>query len=449
MAIDASDPHDPWPAPTGKQPVHATVRIPGSKSATNRALMLAGLADGPSRVDAALDARDTALMVRALTALGVGFERLNEESTTATAPDPSGNCDWQITPASTNTQVNRASIDVGLAGTVMRFLPPMAALTVGDITMDGDQRARERPLGPMLAALTGLGVELTSAGGFLPLRIQGRGRVLGGSATIDASASSQFISGLLLSAARFDEGLALSHLGTRLPSQPHIDMTVQMLAEHGVEVSYSAVATPTWSVEPGPIRACDRVIEPDLSNAAPFLAAAMVTGGEVTISDWPTHTTQAGDQLRELLTQMGARVDRVPAGLRVRAGTGVHGIDVDLGSVGELTPVIAALCALADGPSHLRGIGHLRGHETDRLAALAEMLGQLGGDVRENADGITIHPKPLHGATVDSYHDHRMATAAAVLGLAIPDIHIHDIATTRKTLPDFPQMWTHMLATTA
>lgn len=425
---------DAWPAPTATGPVRATVEVPGSKSATNRALVLAALADGPSTITSALAARDTHLMAEGLAALGVDIQ--------AIGTDVVGNVDWRVTPGPLR---GGARIDVGLAGTVMRFLPPVAALAEGAIDFDGDPRARERPLGPMLDALRTLGVSCTDADGYMPIRIEGSGSVRGGAVKIDASASSQFVSGLLLSAARFDDGLVLTHTGRELPSLPHITMTLHMLAEHGVRVDFDA-ATATWSLAPTAIDALDRRIEPDLSNAGPFLGAAMATAGRVTIPGWPRHTTQAGDWLRGLLAEMGGQVDLHDEGLTLTGPDEIHGIDVDLGQVGELTPVIAALAALAVSPSRLRGIAHLRGHETDRLAALAEMITAFGGDARESDDSLEISPASLHGATVSSYGDHRMATAAAVIGLVVPGVRILDIGTTAKTLPDFPGMWQSMLA---
>ncbi len=423
-----------WPAPVAPEPVSATVRVPGSKSATNRALVLAALASGPSRITRALAARDTRLMAQALTRLGVDIIE--------TGTDDVGNVDWAVTPGPLR---GPATVDVGLAGTVMRFVPPFAALATGRIDFDGDARARERPLGPMLDALRDLGVALTDSGGRLPLTIQGTGSVRGGAVDIDASASSQFVSGLLLSGARFDEGLTLRHTGRSLPSLPHIAMTLHMLGEHQVHVDFDP-ARVSWHLSPAPLAPRDRVIEPDLSNAGPFLAAALATSGSVRVPDWPRHTTQAGDDLRGLLAQMGAQVHLDDAGLTVIGSGTIHGIDADLGQVGELTPVIAALAALASSPSRLTGIGHLRGHETDRLAALAEMLGALGARVTASTDALQITPGTLHGATVESYGDHRMATAAAVVGLVVPGVRIQDIATTGKTLPDFPGMWHAMIA---
>lgn len=429
----ASDDH-PWPAPLADAPVTAVVRVPGSKSLTNRALLLAALADGPSTVTGALRARDTVLMGKALASLGVSLDGLGEDG------------DIRVTPA---PLVGPAHVDCGLAGTVMRFVPPVAALADGDIRFDGDPRARVRPMGGVVEALEALGVEIDDDGRrTLPFTVKGTGRVRGGEVELDASASSQFVSALLLSAARFDDGVLVRHRGAPVPSMPHIDMSVELLREHGVTVDVDASdpTHATWRVAPGPLRALDRAVEPDLSNAAPFLAAAVVTGGSVTIPGWPTRTTQAGDALRDLLARMGAEVTLDADGLTVRGTGSVEGLDADLQDVGELTPVLAAVCAVAASPSRLRGIAHLRGHETDRLAALAREITRLGGAVDETDDGLVITPKPLHGGIFETYDDHRMATAGAVLGLVVPGVEVADVATTGKTLPDFVGMWSAMLA---
>ena len=430
----APDDH-PWPAPLADAPVSAVVRVPGSKSLTNRALLLAAISDGPSTVSGALRARDTVLMGKALTSLGVGIDGLADEQS-----------DIRVIPA---PLVGPAHVDCGLAGTVMRFVPPVAALADGDIRFDGDPRARVRPMGGVIEALEALGVEIDDDGRrTLPFTVNGTGAVRGGEVELDASASSQFVSALLLSAARFDEGVLVRHRGAPVPSMPHIDMSVELLREHGVQVEVDAAdpTNATWRVAPGPLRALDRAVEPDLSNAAPFLAAAVVTGGSVTIPGWPTRTTQAGDALRDLLARMGAEVSLDADGLTVRGTGSVDGLDADLQDVGELTPVLAAVCAVAASPSRLRGIAHLRGHETDRPAALAREITRLGGAVDETDDGLLITPKPLHGGLFETYDDHRMATAGAVLGLVVPGVEVADVATTGKTLPDFVGMWAAMLA---
>src|SRR5437868_434963 len=416
-----------WAAPAATGPVDATVPLPGSKSVTNRALLLAALADGPGVVRQALRSRDADLMAAAMRALGTELTPSGESVSSV---------DWHITPGPIRSGVR---IDVGLAGTVMRFVPPMAALADGEVFFDGDAHARTRPMGPILDALRTLGADVDNDA--LPFTI--RGRVSGGEVTIDASASSQLISGLLLTGARFEKGVTIRHEGRPVPSMPHIEMTVQMLRAAGVDVDDSV--RDVWRVEPGPIRAMDVVVEPDLSNAAPFLSAALLTGGTVPIPDWPEETTQPGDALRGLLTAMGASVTRTPEGLRV-TGTGeITGLDADLHEVGELTPTIAALAALATTPSRLRGIAHLRGHETDRLAALATEINRLGGDATETEDGLVIRPAKLRAGTFRTYDDHRMATAGAVIGLVVPGINVENIATTGKTLPEFASMWARML----
>jgi 3-phosphoshikimate 1-carboxyvinyltransferase len=423
-----------WPAPYAERPVDATVALPGSKSLTNRYLVLAALAGQPSRLRAPLRSRDTLLMASALARLGTGFADAPGDS-------PFGD-DWLVEPG---RLCGDADVDCGLAGTVMRFLPPVAALAAGDVRFDGDPRARERPMRPVLDALRALGVDVDDDGrGGLPFTLHGRGRVRGGVVEIDATSSSQFVSGLLLAAARFDEGLTVRHVGERIPSQPHVAMTVEALRDVGVVVDDS---TPdTWRVEPGQIGALDVQVEPDLSNAAPFLAAAAVTGGRVTVPGWPQWTTQAGDTMRDLLDSMGAEVRLDRSGLTVRGTGELYGVEADLHDAGELTPVVAAIAALADSPSRLSGVAHLRGHETDRLAALAKELDALGGDVTQTEDGLLIRPRPLHGGVFGTYDDHRLATAAAVLGLRVRGVGVENVETTAKTLPGFAELWTAMLA---
>jgi 3-phosphoshikimate 1-carboxyvinyltransferase len=420
---------DPWPAPRANHPVDAVVTLPGSKSLTNRALVLAAIADGPSVVRRALRSRDTTLMAAALTALG---------STVDTSGD-----DWVVTPGAFDRD---AEVDCGLAGTVMRFVPPVAGLSSGAVSFDGDPHMRKRPIGEILGALRTLGVDV--AGEALPFTVHGTGSVRGGTVVVDASASSQFISALLLAGARYEEGVDVRHDGKPVPSLPHIDMTVAMLREHGVEVDSpsSSGDANRWRVAPGPVRAVDHVIEPDLSNAAPFLALAAVSGGSVTVRDWPRQTTQAGDALRDILTAMGCEVAFTDDGLTVTGSGTLLGIDIDLHDVGELTPAVAALCALAEAPSHLRGIGHIRGHETDRLAALARELGGLGAEVTEHADGLSIGPAPLHGGVFHTYADHRMAHAAVIMGAAVDDVLVEDVATTGKTFPDFAGFWSGLIS---
>ncbi|WP_096907322.1 3-phosphoshikimate 1-carboxyvinyltransferase [Dietzia sp. WMMA184] len=427
-----------WNAPVAAGPVDADVTIPGSKSLTNRALVLAALADGPSRLVGTLRSRDTDLMIGALQALGTRIEG-------PSGPLGPGDTDLVITPG----ELRGADVECGLAGTVMRFVPSVAALATGRSTFDGDPAARVRPQATVLDALRALGAAIT--GGSLPFTVDGTGSLRGGRVEMDASASSQFVSGLLLSAARFDEGAELVHVGASpVPSGPHIEMTLEMLRESGVAVDQPTPSS--WRVAPGAIAAVDRVVEPDLSNATPFLAAAAVTGGTVRVPHWPATTTQPGDAIRGILRDMGASVtledaDGAGHGTLVVVGPSrLTPVDLDLSAIGELTPTVAALCALADGPSRLTGIAHLRGHETDRLAALAAELGAVGCGVTELDDGLEITPAPLHGAPWRAYADHRMATAGAIIGLVAPGVGVDDVESTSKTMPGFTAMWADMLA---
>jgi len=423
-----------WSAPyRGLVPVDARITIPGSKSVTNRALILAALSDSPTLMRKPLYSRDSALMIGGLKALGVGIAEAE-------------NGDLTITPA---PLFGPAHIDVGNAGTVMRFLPPVAAMAKGILHFDGDPRSHERPLGPVIAALESLGVSIEHGGRYsLPLTMNSNGQLQGGSVDVDASSSSQFISALLLVAPATKDGITIRHTGTSLPSMPHIDMTVHMLRELGVEIEI--IDNKEWRVSPSVLHGREITIEPDLSNAAPFMGAAMICGGSVTITDWPQSTTQPGDQLRSILTDMGASVsfEKSSTGfdLKLTSDGKIHGIDVDLHDVGELTPSIAALAVLADSPSSLRGIGHLRLHETDRLAAIANEVNALGGAVVEEESALHITPAPLHGGTFHTYEDHRLATAGAMIGLLIPGIEVENIATTQKTLPDFPGAWADLLS---
>lgn len=428
-------PTSAWIAPAADGPLRATLTVPGSKSLTNRELVLAALAEGPGRLVAPLPSEDSSRMVDALAVLGVD-----------TQPEPGASefgDDLLVTPPP--VIAGGGTVDCGQAGTVMRFVTPLAGLADGDVSFTAHASALHRPMGEMISALRDLGVDVDDGGSWsLPFTVRGRGHIRGGEVCIDASASSQFVSGLLLAAPRFDVGLHLIHTGERLPSVPHIDMTIDALARRGVRVERPAANE--WVVAAGPVRAKDVKIEPDLSNAAPFLAAAMVTGGSVAITGWPPHSTQPGAMLTDILSLMGARVSRRGGALTVTAGQHIHGVDLDLSSAGELTPTLVGLAAFAETPSTFHGIGHIRGHETDRIAALAAGLRGLGGEVEELPDGIRVLPRPLRGGPWRAYHDHRMATTGALLGLAVPGVEVDDIGATGKTLPQFPELWHRLLA---
>jgi 3-phosphoshikimate 1-carboxyvinyltransferase len=433
-----------WASPAASGPVSARVQLPASKSVTNRALVLAALSDGPSEIANPLRARDTALACGALRALGV---KIIEDQT-----------GWRVTPGHP-APGSAVSVDLGNAGTVMRFVPGLAALTSATVTFDGDERIRQRPIGPILAALRLLGVSIDDGGrGAAPFTVHGRGSVRGGRVVVDASGSSQLVSGLLLAAPRFDEGIEVRHEGPPVPSAPHIAMTVRMLRAAGASVEILSGTSGTsgtpgtsgrpeaWLVRPGRLDLGSVTVEPDLSNAGPFLAAALVTGGTLTIADWPQDSLQAAGPILDVLGQMGARSSVGPDGLVVSGSGRVRGITADLRDVNELAPVLTAAATMADSPSVFTGLAHTRTHETDRLAAMAKEVNALGGDITELPDGLQIRPKPLHaGEPFGTYNDHRMVMAAAVLGLAVPGLRVAGVSTVAKTFPDFTEVWAAML----
>ena len=418
-----------WPAPSTSARVRADVVVPGSKSQTNRALVLATLStpQGASTVSGALRSRDTDLMIDALRTLGVSLAGAGTE----------------LAVSGTISPATGAHVDCGLAGTVLRFVPPVAALSHEVVTFDGDAQARSRPIAPLLNGMRALGVRLD--GEAMPFRVHGVGGVAGGTVHIDASSSSQFVSGLLLSGATFADGLTVVHTGGSLPSAPHVAMTVSMLRDAGVTVDDGEPNR--WHVAPGPIAPRHWTIEPDLSNAVPFLAAAVVTAGTVRIAGWPSVSVQPAGTIIDLLVTAGATARQDDSFLEVTGSAQYGGFDVDLHDVGELAPSVAALAALAapGSVSQLRGIAHLRGHETDRLAALTAEINGLGGQCLETPDGLTITSTTMHGGRWRSYADHRMATAGAIIGLRVTGVEVDDIGTTAKTLPDFPRLWASML----
>ncbi|WP_029149601.1 3-phosphoshikimate 1-carboxyvinyltransferase [Microbacterium indicum] len=433
--VPTEAPRGPYEAPTAAKPLSASVAVPGSKSLTNRELVLAALADGSSRVSSPLHSDDSRAMGRALRALGVGIEQVPGES-------PFGP-DVVVTPPKHLT--GGTEIDTGQAGTVMRFVAPLLGLVDGEVHMTAHASALHRPMGAMIRALRDLGIDIDDGGSWsLPFTVRGHGQVRGGELEIDASGSSQFVSGLLLAAPRFDVGLHLKHVGQTLPSLPHIEMTLETLARRGVHVEQPSESE--WIVPAAVPRAKAIAIEPDLSNAAPFLAAAMVACGTVTIPAWPAHSTQPGGRLTEILGLLGARVSRRGGAVTVSAGQTIHGVDLDLSAVSELTPTLVGIAAFADSPSSFTGIGHIRRHETDRIAALVSGIRALGGEAEELPDGLRIVPAPLHGGEWKAHHDHRMATTGALIGLRVPGVVIDEIGTTGKTMPQFTWLWEQMLA---
>jgi 3-phosphoshikimate 1-carboxyvinyltransferase len=445
-----ADDQETWAAPTATGPVSGRIRLPASKSITNRALVLAALSDRPARIANPLRARDTLLAAAALRAMGTKVADDPGEAPVSISGSTSG---WLVT-AGQPPAGSRVSVDVGNAGTVMRFLPAVAALTSATVRFDGDERIRQRPVGPILAALRDLGARIEDDGrGAAPFTVLGQGRVRGGAVTLDASGSSQLISGLLLAAPRFDEGIEIRHEGPPVPSAPHIAMTVRMLQAAGAEITTAqagAQARPDgWRVRPGRLDLGSVTVEPDLSNAGPFLAAALVTGGTLSLPGWPRHSLQAAAPILNVLTGMGARCEVDADGLTISGPGTIQGITADLRDVAELAPVLTAAAALADAPSTFTGLAHTRRHETDRLAALAKEINALGGDITELPDGLQIRPRSLRAHAADgpfgSYDDHRMVMAAAVLGLAVPGIRVANAQTVAKTFPDFTDVWAEML----
>lgn len=397
---------------------------------TARALLLAAVSVGPSTLTHPSESRDSIVLARGLRTMGCHVSSVDDEQ-------------WLLRP---RPLAGPTHVDVEGAGTAMRFLPPVAGLADGPVSFDGSEVLRTADLRPQLDAMRELGIAVSAESGGLPLTVQGIGRVPGGDVVLDASASSQMVSGLLLAGPDFDHGLVLRHDGPPLSAAPHVELTVAMLRAAGAGIDD---ATPNvWEVEPGRLFGRAWTIEPDLVAAAPFLAAALVTGGQVTVPGWPTRTTQPGGALLGVLTEFGAHCVQSTEGLTVRGGGVLHGVDADVCRLGELVPVLAALAALAEGPSYLRGLARVPGAR-DLVSGLAAALDPLGGVVRETADGVRILPGPLAGGPFDTRADHRLAHAGAVLGLAVPGVVLSDVSCTAKSLPDFPGMWRRMLGVTA
>lgn len=391
---------------------------------TARALMLAVVSVGPTTLTHPSESRDSIVLARGLRTMGCHVSSVDDEQ-------------WLLRPRPLAGPVH---VDVEGSGTAMRFLPPVAGLADGPVSFDGSDVLRTAALGPQLDAMRELGIGVSTESGGLPLTVQGIGRVPGGDVALDASASSQMVSGLLLAGPDFDRGLVLRHDGPPLSTAPHVELTVAMLRAAGAGIDDT---TPNvWEVEPGRLFGRAWTIEPDLVATAPFLAAALVTGGQVTVPGWPTRTAQPGTALLGVLTEFGAHCAQSTEGLTVRGGGVLHGVDADVCRLGELVPVLAALAALADGPSYLRGIAP---GARDLVAGLAAAIGPLGGAVTEVADGVRITPARLSGGAFDTRADHRLAHAGAVLGLAVPGVVLSDVSCTAKSLPDFPGLWRRML----
>jgi 3-phosphoshikimate 1-carboxyvinyltransferase len=453
-----------WNAPAVSGPIDAELTLPGSKSLTNRLLLLAALGDRPTTIVGALDSDDSTAMRSALVQLGAGLEETEVDGEPALHVTP-----LSLRPAPPEHRV----IDVNQAGTVMRFIPVIAALIGGTTDFLAHESALARPMGPLFNALRSAGAHALTlsrdtAGAFtavgdddaatLPARIVSVEAASGAADDtsrdelafeVDASTSSQFLSALLLGVNAQSRPARIRHIGGRIPSRAHVSMTVETLRDFGVVVD--EIGENEWRVTPGVTSPEIIRVEQDLSNAGPFLAAAMVTGGRVRVPGWPLTTTQIGDRWREILVQLGATVNlevtSPDAGTLTVTGP-ERILPADIDDSAELAPVLAALLALAEGTSRLSGIAHLRGHETDRLAALAHEMTVLGAKVEETEDGLIIQgTRSPQAADHLSYHDHRMATAAALWGLVAPGTRVESIGVTAKTMPSFPEMWARVAAT--
>ncbi len=401
-----------------------TVRPPGSKSITNRALLVAGLAAGTSRLSGPLRSDDTDAMRRCLQALGV--EIFDTE-------DP-----WRVEGVDGGLTGSAAALDAAASGTTARFITAAATLADGPSTIDGTPRMRERPIGDLVAALRAMGGEIETPlnEGFPPVRVRGGG-VEGGEVTIDARRSSQFASAVLMVAPYSRTGLTLGFVDDVIVSKPYLGTTLEVMTGFGATASWAGEAR--VRVEPGGYRGTDYSIEADASAAAYPFAAAAVTGGVVRVEGIPPGSTQADLGLLGVLEAMGCEVIFSDATLEVRgpAPGELRGVDVDMTEMPDAVLALAVVAAFADRPSTIRGAGTLRIKETDRLAALEAELRRIGAGASAGPDTLTVEPASLHGALVRTYDDHRMAMAFAIAGLTVPGVVIDDPGCVTKTWPGF------------
>ena len=407
-------------------PPDAAVAVPGSKSLTNRALVLAALADGPSRLINALFADDTVVMVESLRRLGFDIE-VDERAPAMRVVGRGG-----IIPAAT------ADLFVGGAGTAARFLTAIACLGSGRYRLDGTVRMRERPVGDLVDALTTLGASVTATRGSLPVLIEARG-LHGGRAAVRGDVSSQFVSAVLM-AAPYAAGDVELLVEGRLVAAPYVEMTLAAMAAFGIEVEQDGLRR--FLVRTGRrYRPRDYAVEPDASGAAYFFAAAAITGGRVRVPGLSSVSLQGDARFVDVLEQMGCRVERAPDALTVQGrgapGGVLRGVDVDMGAMSDQAMTLAAIAPFAAGPTRIRGVAHIRHQESDRLAATAAELRRLGQEVEEFDDGLVVTPQPVRPAVVQTYNDHRIAMAFAITGLRAPGIVIADPGCVTKTFPDF------------
>jgi 3-phosphoshikimate 1-carboxyvinyltransferase len=405
-------------------PLHARVQVPGSKSISNRALVVAGLARGKSRLHGVLDSDDTRVMARALEALGASVSI-------------DGDC-WTVTGVDGRPRVPLAKLDVGASGTAARFLTAVMALVPGEAVLDGTARMRERPIGGLVEALQRLGVRVTAEGrdGCPPVRCVGGG-AFGGEAEVDARRSSQYVSALLLVAPYAQRSIELRLAQGALVSRPYVDVTLQVMRAFGAEAGFGAAGA--LHVTAGrTYAACDYAIEPDASTAAYFFAAAAIVGGRVAVEGLPARSAQADMGFLALLERMGCRIDLGSTGVEVHGpGAGLKAVDVDMNAMPDAVLAAAVTALFAEGTTRILNVGNLRIKESDRLAALETELRKLGARAHADADSLTITPGPLHGTEIATYDDHRMAMAFALAGLRVAGVRICDPGCVSKSWPGY------------
>lgn len=417
-------------------PVDATVEVPGSKSLTNRALVCAALAGGRSTIDNALVADDARAMRQALVALGARVE----------ADD--GARRLEVTGTDGRLRPGPVALDVHLSGTTSRFLlPVVAAFGEGSYRVDGAPPLRARPMGPVLDGIAALGATVRAEGepGHLPVTVVAPGSTAGGDVPVAGDTSSQFVSGLLLAGPGTRGGIRL-RVTTALASRPFVDLTVDVMAAFGIPVSVAGEAADgrgtLYRVPPGAYRACRYRVEPDASAASYPLAAAALVGGRVTVAGLGSSTRQGDARFADVLAAMGARVDRSADATTVTGPTSpLRALGrVDLSDMPDVAQTLAVVAVFADGPTRVTGVGLIRGHETDRVAAVVRELRRAGVRAEEHPDGFTVHPGAPRPARIATYDDHRMAMSFALLGLRSPGIEIADPDCVTKTFPGFWRM---------
>jgi len=409
--------------PSGK--IDATLSVPGSKSITQRALITAALADGQSTLHGPLVSEDTDYSSRALGQMGIAISQEPEI--------------WRISGSGGTIATPEDDIFLGNNGTATRFLTSVVALGSGEFIIDGDERMSERPIEPLIKALQGWGVDIESihASGCPPLSIVAQG-LSGGLTVLPEGRSSQYLSSLLL-VAPYALASAELHVAGEVLSKPYVAMTLQVMADFGVQVE-AAPDFSSFSIPRGTYQARDYQVEGDASNASYFWAAAAITGGRVTVSNVPVLSLQGDTMLVPLLARMGCNVSRTEQGISVEGTDHLAGIAVDMGDMPDVVPTLAVIAAFADGPTEISNIGHLRIKECDRLSAVVTELSRLGARVEEFPDRMIIHGeggKNLHQAEIDTYHDHRMAMSMAVAGLRIKGVRITGESCVAKSFPDF------------